>query len=124
MPQILYCKKCDETYFANEKHKCRKSKYNARAIVVDEHRFPSQHEANRYCELKMLERAGKIHNLEIQVPYKITSGKKPRKYIADFQYINTSGATVVEDAKGYKTEVYVLKKELMKTLYNITIIEV
>jgi hypothetical protein len=44
-------------------------------------------------------------------------------YVADFRY-EEGGATVVEDAKGFKTAAYKLKKKLMKAIHNIEIREV
>ncbi len=47
------------------------SKYKAKKIIVDGITFDSKKEANHYCELKLLERAGKIKNLQLQVPYEL-----------------------------------------------------
>lgn len=44
----------------------RRHKYGAKATVVDGIRFASKKEANRYGELKLLERAGHIKDLELQ----------------------------------------------------------
>ena len=40
------------------------------------------------------------------------------KYIADFQYVE-NGETVVEDVKGFRTEVYKMKKETNAFLFTI-----
>lgn len=46
-------------------------------------------------------------------------------YKADFVYLDiATGKTVVEDAKGLKTDVYQLKKKLMADKYGILIREV
>lgn len=80
----------------------------------------------------MLIRAGKITNLELQKPFELIpaitdmKGKTIQRathYVADFVY-EEGGRTVVEDAKGYKTEVYKLKKKLMLWRYGIEIREV
>lgn len=47
----------------------RKNKYNARKVKVDGIVFASQNEADRWRELKLLERAGKITELRRQVPF-------------------------------------------------------
>lgn len=68
--------------------------------------FDSAKEAQRYRELKLLERAKKISNLELQPRFLLQesfrkNGKTYRKieYVADFKYIE-KGKTIVEDVKG------------------------
>lgn len=104
----------------------RRSKYNAIKTEVDGYIFASRKEANRYSELKLLERAGEIKDLELQPVYPcVINGKLVCKYIADFRYISTKrGNVIIEDAKGAKTPVYRLKNKLVQALYNIIIIEV
>lgn len=97
--------------------------------------YDSKREAKRAAELKLLEKAGVISHLQEQVvyelipsQYRIVSGKKKcieraMKYIADFQYVE-NGNTVVEDAKGFRTEVYRIKKKLMLYFHDIQIKEV
>lgn len=117
------------------------SKYNAQKIVValpdgTPHTFDSKKEADRYCELRLLERAGKIRVLKIQVPFELIPTQKdadgktlrPCKYIADFTYYDKSGNQIVEDVKGYRGgtayEVFKIKKKLMLQRYGITVREV
>lgn len=45
------------------------SKYHAKPVTIDGIRFASKKEGNRYCELKALTRAGKISDLQLQVPF-------------------------------------------------------
>jgi hypothetical protein len=47
------------------------SKYKAKKTVVDGITFDSQKEAQRWCELRLLEKAGVIKNLQRQVPFEI-----------------------------------------------------
>ena len=120
-----------------------KSKYGANKAVVDGITFDSRHEARRYSELKLLERAGEISDLELQVKFVlIPAQKEPDRigarggvikgktierecsYIADFVYKDKSGVQVVEDAKGMKTEVYKIKRKLMLFVHGIQIKEV
>jgi hypothetical protein len=42
------------------------SKYNARRVEIDGHRFASAAEGRRYATLAALERAGRIAGLELQ----------------------------------------------------------
>ena len=97
--------------------------------------YDSKKEAKRAAELKLLEKAGVISNLQEQVvyelipsQYRIVNGKKKcieraMKYSADFQYVE-NGNTVVEDAKGFRTDVYRIKKKLMLYFHDIQIKEV
>lgn len=117
-------------------------KYGSKKVTIDGIVFDSKKEANRYCELKLLERAGRIKNLELQKPFeliptqrepetmtktgKVKQGKvieQSVKYIADFVYTE-NGKTVVEDTKGYKTKDYIIKRKLMLYVYGIKIKEV
>lgn len=103
------------------------SKYGNRKTVIDGVSFDSAKEARRYMELRLLQRAGKIKDLKLQVPFELLPkcGKnRAVKYVADFVYIDENGNKIVEDAKGYRTEVYKLKKKMMLALLGIEITEV
>lgn len=70
-----------------------KSKYGAKKTLEDGIVFDSKREAKRYQQLKLLERAGEISDLELQVEFELQpsfeiDGEKrhPIKYIADFVY--------------------------------------
>lgn len=111
----------------------RRSKYNSKKTIVDGIAFASQKEAARYVELKLLERAGQISKLELQPKYVLVNkftthkGEKVRElaYFADFRYIEeATGATIVEDCKGMKTDVYLIKRKLLLWRYpDINFIE-
>ena len=105
-------------------------KYNNTKTTIDGIKFDSIRESNRYRELKLLEKAGHITDLVLQpkfelIPKYTINGRNVRKmeYIADFQYTE-NGKTVVEDAKGFKTKDYLIKKKLFEYQYNIEITEV
>lgn len=104
-----------------------KNKYGARKIKApDGQVFDSVKEFQRWGELKILQRAGKISNLQRQVKFELIpkqEGERACHYVADFVYINDKGETVVEDAKGFKTEVFRLKKKLMLWVHGIKIKE-
>ena len=97
-----------------------RSKYGSKITEVDGQKFHSKKEANRWCELKLRERAGEISDLRRQVPYEILlavrwEGKtlRIRSYTADFVYRETSsGDIIVEDVKGYRTPLYLLKRQM------------
>lgn len=99
--------------------------------MIDGITFDSKKEAARYRDLKLMERAKLISNLELQPEYllierTIINGKNHRAiiYKADFKYYdNVKNKLIVEDVKGFKTDVYAIKKRLMKAKYNIEILE-
>jgi hypothetical protein len=102
------------------------SKYRNVPTVVDGKRFPSKREAKRYGELRFQQDAtGLIADLQTQVRYRIeVNGVKVCDYVADFVYRDlVTGETVVEDCKGFRTDVYKLKAKLMKAVHGITIRE-
>jgi len=104
-----------------------RSKYNAVKTTVDGIQFDSKREAARYQELRLLEKAQEISDLKTQVPFLLIPkcGKnRAIYYYADFTYFDSrTGDDVVEDCKGCRTEVYRLKKKLMKWLHWIDIKE-
>lgn len=108
-------------------------KYGNRKTEINGITFDSRLEASRYYELCLLEKAGVIKDLRVQPKYKlIPSFKKNGKtyrainYIADFSYFdNEKGMQVVEDTKGYETEVFKIKKKLFEYFYpNLTLKEI
>lgn len=109
-----------------EKGERRKSKYAAKPCTIDGHRFPSKREARRYTELRTLERAGKITGLELQPKFPcVVNGVKVCDWIGDFAYFEAGSDTeTIEDAKGFRTKVYRIKKKLVEAIYGIRIKEV
>lgn len=109
------------------------SKYHSKKVMVDGIEFMSKKEANRYRELKLLERAGKIKDLDLQhqfilqPPFK-KNGKTIRAitYKADFVYFDVDKCkNIVEDVKGYKTDVYQIKKKMFEYVYpDLTLTEI
>ncbi len=98
-------------------------KYGNRKVVVNNIRFDSKAEAERYLQLLALQNAGTISELVLQpefvlVPAFTKNGKRYRKitYLADFKY-KLGDDTYVEDVKGFKTEVYRIKKKLFEYKY-------
>ena len=131
------------------KPKFKKSKYKNKTVTIDGITFDSMKEGNRYRELKLLERAGKITGLQRQVKYilipsqfgRVPDAQRPGgtkrvclerecSYIADFVYKNSDGQLIVEDVKGYRDPAsaayakYVIKRKLMLERYDIQISEV
>jgi hypothetical protein len=101
----------------------KSSKYRSKPMIVDGVRFASQKEGHRYRELRELARLGRIANLELQPRYRLAvGGNHVCDYVADFRYF-ALGKMVVEDVKGFKTQLYKLKKRLMKAILGIDIFE-
>jgi hypothetical protein len=96
-------------------------------VVVDGIKFASKREAARYQALKLLERAGRVRNLRLQVTYRfVVNGMHVCSYRADFVYeelVGVAWAEVVDDAKGYPNDVYPIKKKLMLACFGITVRE-
>lgn len=121
-----------------------RSKYHSVKVTSDGQLFDSKKEALRWSELRQLERAGVISDLERQVRFVLIpaqrepdtvgpkGGVKRGKlierecaYIADFCYtICKTGTKVVEDTKGLRTPDYIIKRKLMLEKYGIRVREV
>ena len=100
-----------------------RNKYGNKKVTVDGIQFDSIRESVRYRELKLLERAGEIQELELQPRFLLLerfkkNGKTYRKteYVGDFKYIE-KGQVVVEDVKGKETDVFKLKHKLFEYKY-------
>lgn len=130
-----------------------KTKYRNKKITVDGETFDSRKEYRRYTELKLMEQAGEVRNIQRQVKYVLIPAQRdpdtigPRggvkkgklierevSYIADFVYeiwlptyvgIDIEGWwRVVEDTKGVRTKDYVIKRKLMLWVHGIRIREI
>lgn len=106
-------------------------KYKAVRTEVDGLTFHSKKEARRYQELRLLEKAGEVRQLQLQVPIVLHAGSDRRpsigKYVADFMYeerIGQDWCIRVEDVKGFKTPLYKWKKRHVEAQYGIQIREV
>ena len=126
------------------------SKYGARKVRYDGKIFDSKKEARRYAELRLLERAGKIKDLELQKVFELIPAQweaiptgefykrgerkgQPKfknkcleqsiTYKADFCYTE-NGKLVVEDTKGVKTKDYIIKRKLMLYTHGVRISEI
>lgn len=102
----------------------RQHKYNAKKTIIDGITFDSQIEARRYQELKLLQMAGEIFDLQLQPQFVLldkftdNTGKKQRGiiYKADFQY-NEDGLAIVEDVKGFETKEFKIKAKWFLSKY-------
>lgn len=125
----------------------KESKYHAHKVIVNGQVFDSLKEMRRYNELRLLEKAGQVRELERQKKYLIipecreSSSAGPRGgirigrvieraayYVADFVYQELDPEThewneIVEDVKGMRTDAYILKRKLMLYMHGIRIRE-
>lgn len=102
-------------------------KYRNKPVVIDGRRFDSKAEARRYAELRLMERAGLIRDLQCQPQYPIViNGQRVAAYNGDFSYwekTTDGGRTVCEDVKSAptKTPLWRLKWKLVALLYPVVI---
>lgn len=102
-----------------------KSKYGNKQTVLNGKVFDSRREARRFMELDLMQKAGLISDLRLQVPFELIpkiGSERAVYYIADYVY-KENGETVVEDCKGCRTDVYRIKRKLMLYRYGIEIKE-
>ena len=122
------------------------NKYGSQKVKTADGVFDSAHEYQRWLYLKTLEKAGNIRDLRRQVTYELIpaqfeyyprygkTGKRIKDgktclerqcyYIADFVYYDCDKRKeVVEDAKGFRTDDYVIKRKLMLWVHGIRIYE-
>lgn len=103
------------------------SKFGNKRTPFNGKRYDSQREANVACKLQALHKAGQILDYEEQRRLVLVPGNgklRPIVYVADFYYVDLDGTPHVLDAKGFKTQVYRLKKRLAALLLRIEIEEV
>lgn len=109
------------------------TKYRAQSVMVDGERFASQGEYRRWCDLRLLERAGQIKSLERQVSFPLEIEGRPvlirssgfpngrkAKYTADFRYTE-NGVSVVEEYKGFDTAESRFRRAVAEAIHGFTI---
>lgn len=118
----------------------KKNKLGNIKVEYDGHKFDSKREAQRYAELKLLQKSGQISELQTQVKFQLipsqrdANGKVVERavsYIADFVYFDKrTSETVAEDVKGYRDpssavyKVFAIKRKMMLFFHGITVREV
>lgn len=110
----------------------RGQKYGNTKVVDGGIKFDSKAEHKRWQYLALLERAGEIRDLRMQVPFELIPAQakpsggreRPTVYLADFVYLQKDGRQVVEDVKGAVTPEFRLKRKLMLHVHGIEVQEV
>lgn len=100
------------------------NKYKNIKTLYNGIKFDSKKEASRYAELLLLAKSGLISDLVLQPSFLLCdtirwNGKTLRKmvYKADFKYTDNLANIIVEDVKGFLTDVYKIKRQLFLSLY-------
>lgn len=101
----------------------KRSKYGNRKTVVDGIKFDSKREAQYYCSLKQLERAGQVYEVELQKPYALSvNGQLVCTYRCDFAFYDAlQKRNRVVDVKGVETPEFKLKRKLMRAVLGIDV---
>jgi hypothetical protein len=112
--------------------KTPKNKFSAKKTRVGDIVLDSNGEAERYQQLLLLEKAGLISELKLQVRFPlIVNGRQiatkdklgrefPLNYVADFTY-SESGKYVIEDFKGFDTPLSRLKRAIIEAILGTEI---
>lgn len=119
--------------------KPKRTKYGNKKVTEDGITFDSIRERDRWLELKQLERAGEISNLERQPKFYLFGSKSQvlirskgypngrRAYWkGDFAYFcSRRNKRICEDAKGFRTQIFILKKAVVEACYpGLEIVEI
>lgn len=103
------------------------TKYHSKLTIVNGIKFQSKLESDRYQQLLLLEKAGEICDLALQLEFQIFHGfvnaetgekEKSSFYVADFVYLDCKAHKwIAEDTKGVETKEFRLKWKLVKQKY-------
>ena len=110
----------------------KQNKYKNKKVIYDGIKFDSNREMAYYIKLKMLEEKGIIKDLELQKSFELQpsfklNGKTYKKitYRADFSYVSVQDNKIhIVDTKGFRTQVYKLKRKMFAYKYGIEIEEI
>jgi hypothetical protein len=98
-----------------------KHKFGAQRTIYDGIKFSSKKEAKRYNDLQILQKLGEILFFLRQVAFPLEGDTK---YICDYLVFWSNGEVTVEDVKGMKTDMYIMKKKMVEAKYPFKIIEI
>lgn len=116
-----YLKQRNKGGGAGEPAPAKRSKYGNIKTEVDGISFDSRKEADYYCQLKLLKKAGEIKDFGLQPRFVLQEGfnkngvrHRPITYYADFVVENLDGTTDVIDVKGVETQAFKIKQKLFE----------
>ena len=95
-------------------------KFHAQPTELDGIKFASKKEAQYYADLKLRQAAGIVLFFLRQVPFHLPG---IIRYVCDFAEFLADGQVRFVDVKGYKTDMYRLKRKQVKAVYGVTIEE-
>lgn len=125
---VKYAQSAKDKLDAERERLNQRSKFGNVRTTTDGRVFDSKAEADRYWQLKILQRVGRISELVCQPEFPITvNGVTVAKYVADFSYYDEAGKLIVEDVKSPVTArhpLYRLKRKLVEALHDIEITEI
>lgn len=103
--------------------KAKKNKYGAKRTTLDGITFASKAESAYYAKLKQRETAGEVANVELQKRYAMTiGGFLICTYVSDFDFYDiTEKRQRTVDTKGVITDVFRIKRKLMKAIHGIDV---
>lgn len=96
-------------------------KFRAIPTEVDGIKFSSKKEAKRFRELRLLEKSGELLFFLRQTPWHLPGNVK---YLSDFFCFWKDQTATIEDVKGMRTPMYILKKKQVEAIYGIAISEI
>ena len=103
------------------------AKYGNRKVSIGGETFASQKEADRWCHLLLLEKAGEVVKLTPHPVYQLlVNGVRIGKFTADFEWVSKDGEVHIEDVKGgqaTKTTAYRLRKRLFEACHFPLVVE-
>jgi len=107
------------------------NKYGNKKVYYNGKKLDSEREKKDYIRFLWLQERGEISDLQTQIKFELQehykiNGKTIRaiNYVADFTYYDKEGKFHVVDTKGFRTEVYKIKKKLFEYKYGIEIEEI
>ena len=110
----------------------KQNKYKNKSVEYHRIKFDSKKEMAYYIKLELLEQKGIIKDLELQKSFELQpsfklNGKTYKKitYRADFSYVSVQDNKIhIVDTKGFRTEIYKLKRKMFAYKYGIEIEEI
>mgnify|MGYP001572130955 FL=1 len=103
------------------------NKYNNVRTKYAGRAFASRKEADHAATLDMLRKAkgkDKVEDVEYQCRLPLyVGGTLVTTYVADFVVTFVDGRREIHEVKGFRTDVYKIKKKLFEAIYKIKIIE-
>lgn len=99
--------------------RARQNKYRNQPVVVDGRKFPSQKQADYYCQLCLRKAAGDIRGFACEVTVPLPSGRRSLRI--DFMEVHNDLSIHWVDTKGMVTKDWAVKRDELQFALGITI---